>query len=176
MTIPVFAIGCVLTKITVIYAHSFSPLLLVLQASGVSSSSSACSEYSEASSEYSDFSATSATDFHIGRLMSMSHHLKMWQRTVQPKIDEAMVRNHSLCLHGAQDPPQVIRLENPEKIRLFLLVHLSRLCLVVEFCRRHAWKAVETDSSSGSSAIRAFDFNISKLTSLLHTALAELKS
>jgi hypothetical protein len=38
---------------------------------------------------------------------------------------------------------------------------------------------LETDSSSGSSdfsAIGASDFNISNLTSLLHTALAELKS
>jgi hypothetical protein len=61
VTIPVFAIGCVPTTITLIYAHSFSSLLLFLQAShsGISTSSSA-------SSEHSNFSATSATDFNIG--------------------------------------------------------------------------------------------------------------
>jgi hypothetical protein len=67
VTTPVFVIGCVPTKFTVIYAHSFSPLLSFLQASGISSSSSASSEYSKASSEYSDFSATSAADIYIGR-------------------------------------------------------------------------------------------------------------
>jgi hypothetical protein len=85
VTIPVFTIGCLPTTITVVYAHSFSPLFLFLQASGVSSSSSS------ASSEHSDFSATSAIDFNIGMLMSMIHYLKAWQRTVQPRIDEAMV-------------------------------------------------------------------------------------
>jgi hypothetical protein len=36
------------------------------------------------------------------------HHLKAWQRMVQPRIDEAtMVWNHSSCLHGPQDPLQV---------------------------------------------------------------------
>jgi hypothetical protein len=116
VTIPVFAIECLPKIITIIYAHSFSPLLLFLQSSGISSSSSASSEYSEASSEYSDFSATSAPDFNTVRLMSMSQHLKAWQQTVQPRINETMVRNHSTCLHGAQDPLQVIRFENPEKI------------------------------------------------------------
>jgi hypothetical protein len=40
MTFPVFAIECLPTIITVIYAHSFSPLLLFLQASGLWSASS----------------------------------------------------------------------------------------------------------------------------------------
>jgi hypothetical protein len=111
LTIPVFAIGCVPKTITVIYAHLFSPLLLFLHpsSSGITSSNSAFSEHF-------DFSATSASDFYMGRLMSMIQHLKAWQRTVQPRIDEAMVCNHSPCLHGAQDPLQVIRLENPGKI------------------------------------------------------------
>jgi hypothetical protein len=126
VTIPVCAIRCLPTIITVIYAHSFSPLLLFLQSSGMSSSSSASLNYSEASSKYSIFLATSAADFNIVRLMSMSRHFKAWQQTVQPRINETKVLNHSSCLHGAQDPLQVIRLKNPEKIWLFLLVHLSR--------------------------------------------------
>jgi hypothetical protein len=88
--------------------------------------------------------------------MSMSHHLKAWQRTVQPRINETMVRNHSSCLNGAQDPLQVIP---------FVTFVLSRL-LLQEAC-------LETDSISASSdfsAISASDFNISNLTSLLHTA------
>jgi hypothetical protein len=90
-----------------------------------------------------------------------------------PNLESTKLRNHSSCLHGAQGPLQVIRLENPEKIWLFLLVTFvpNRLCLQ-EAC-------LETDSSSASSdfsTIRASDFNISRLTSLLHTALAELKS
>jgi hypothetical protein len=103
----------------------------------------------------------------------MSHHLKAWERTVQPRINKTMVRNHSSCLNSDQDPLQVIRLKNPEKIWLFLLLHLSRLCLVV-YCA-----CLETDlisASSDFSATSASDFNISNLTSLLRTALAELKS
>jgi hypothetical protein len=67
VTIPVSAIGCVPTTITVIYAHPFSPFLSFQAShSGFSSSSSA-------SSEHSIFSFTSASDFDIGRLMSMVH-------------------------------------------------------------------------------------------------------
>jgi hypothetical protein len=111
--------------------------------------------------------------------------LKAWQGTVQPRINEAMVRNQSSCLHGAQDrdPLQAIRLENPQKIWLFLLVLLSRLLNFV-LSRLFLQEAcLESDSSSASSdfsAISASDFNykfnISKSMSLLHKPLVELKS
>ncbi len=93
--------------------------------------------------------------------------LKAWQWTVQPRINKAMLRNQSSCLHGVQDrdPLQVIRLENPQKIWLFLLVLLSRLLNFV-LSRLFLQEAcLESDSSSASSdfsAIGASDFYISK--------------
>jgi hypothetical protein len=82
VTIPVFAIGCVPTKITVIYVFA-DYYKLQASHSGILSSSSA-------SSQHSGFSATSASDFTIGRMVSTIHHLKAWQELMQPRINDAM--------------------------------------------------------------------------------------
>jgi hypothetical protein len=119
VTIPVFAIGCLPTTITVNFAHSCSPFFIIF--AGI-----LLWYFVLEFGRFGKFRFFShlrcrgcASNFNIGRSMSIIHHLKAWQRTVQLKIDEVMVWNHSSCLRGAQDPLQVIQLENPEKIWLF---------------------------------------------------------
>jgi hypothetical protein len=65
------------------------------------------------------------------------------QKRVIPKLEKKELlptSSHASRLNSAQDPQQVIHLENPEKIWLSRFVYLSRLCLIVYFCRRHSWK------------------------------------